>query len=225
MACLGLLTRITVEHPVRVALWSCLVPTSARLADCRVMTGHYPDLAPGHLRFVFCPLCAGRLDPDASDGINGVARPTCVGCGWIYYPPNYSGALVVVESEDGLVMIHPPGSDPAAPCGLPGGIVEFGESPEECAVREVEEETGLVVELTGEICRIFDRERDDGTAMVFGPMLQFGFIGRAVGGTLRDGDEGPAVVYPADLAPQISPARSGSFRIFQAYLAASRSPH
>lgn len=134
-------------------------------------------------------------------------------------PPNYGGALVVVESDDGLVMIHPPGSDPEAPCGLPGGITEFGESPEECAVREVEEETGLVVELAAEICRIFDRERDDGSALALGPMLQFGFVGRAVGGSLREGDEGPAVVYPTDLSPRISPARSGSFRIFQAYLA------
>lgn len=190
-----------------------------RLAHCKIMTGHYPELAPRHLRFSFCPLCAGRLDLGARDEINHVSRPTCAACGWVYYPPNYSGALVVVESADGLVMIHPPGSDPEAPCGLPGGIAEFGESPEECAVREVEEETGLIIELTAEICRIFDRQRSDGSALALGPMLQFGFVGRVVGGALRDGDEGPAVVYPAGAVPRISPRRSGSFRIFEAYQA------
>lgn len=71
------------------------------------MSGHYPRLAPQHLRFLFCPRCAGQLDRTERDEVNRFERPTCVVCGWVYYPPNYLGALVVVEADDALVMIHP----------------------------------------------------------------------------------------------------------------------
>jgi 8-oxo-dGTP diphosphatase len=58
---------------------------------------------------------------------------------------------VVVREADGppeVVLVHRPQYDDWT---LPKGKAEDGESDEECALREVEEETGLVCELVEEL--------------------------------------------------------------------------
>ena len=58
---------------------------------------------------------------------------------------------VVVRERDGIpevVVVHRPKYDDWT---LPKGKAEDGESDEECALREVEEETGLVCELVAEL--------------------------------------------------------------------------
>jgi 8-oxo-dGTP diphosphatase len=167
----------------------------------------YRDIAPQQARFTFCPKCATALE-DHTDSVNTRIRPTCPRCGWIYYPTNGSGALVVAESGSSIVLIYPPDASRGG-AALPGGIVEYGETPEECVIRETEEETGLEIGGLVEICRFLSRGP-------FGPMLHFGFRAQVLGGELREGDEGPAALTPKDAA-SVASDREGSRRVLAAY--------
>lgn len=170
----------------------------------------YRDIAPEHARFRFCPLCAGPLE-DRTDEVNERLRPTCVACGWTYYPTNLNGGLVVAETGDHLLVISPPDADGGG-LALPGGIAEYGETPEECVIRETKEEAGLTISDVQEITRSLIHG-------VFGPMLYFGFRARISGGQMREGDEGrPSLVSKDDLS-RVAPNRVGSRRVLEAYLA------
>ncbi len=173
----------------------------------------YAPFTPPHLQYRYCPLCTGQL-ANTWDS-DGLFRPRCPNCGWVYYPPNVLGVAVVVTTPDGIVFLLPPGEPPDAPAALPAGCVEFGETLEEAARREVREETGLEVEIVRELPgRVFRRE------CPVGPMLQFFFVARVVGGQPRDGAEGRVAIFREGEYPEISPQREGSRYAWAAFLAA-----
>ncbi len=68
---------------------------------------------------------------------------------------------VVVPSEEGHILLIRRGSDPyEGYWALPGGFVEVGETLEEAAAREAEEETGLEVEIIRLVGVYSDPDRD-----------------------------------------------------------------
>jgi len=69
---------------------------------------------------------------------------------------------------------------------LPGGTMEAGESPWECVIREVREETGLEVEIT-RLAGIYNKpEKNE---------LVFSFICRVVGGRIILNEEADKIEY------------------------------
>lgn len=68
---------------------------------------------------------------------------------------------VVVPSQSGEVLLIRRGNDPfEGQWALPGGFVEIGETVEEAAAREAEEETGLTVEILRLVGVYSDPDRD-----------------------------------------------------------------
>ena len=97
--------------------------------------------------FNFCQVCGGKLVRQI--GPDGRLLPACTGCGMIHHlDPKVAAAGLV--TLNGLVLLVQRARPPQKEfwC-LPGGFVDRGEVMEDAAAREVFEETGLEVRVTG----------------------------------------------------------------------------
>ncbi len=174
----------------------------------------YPDNVIPAFRFQFCPMCRAELTREILFDDN-IPRVHCPACGWIVTLSNVVAVATVVKSGNGIVAILPPDVPVDAPAALPAGLVEYGESPEEAAIRETHEETGLNIEIVRSLGWSFCRNFEEWP----GPMVYVMFEAQAVGGELRASDEGKAKIFSLQEFPPISPKRHGSWMAMQTYLA------
>jgi 8-oxo-dGTP diphosphatase len=154
----------------------------------------------------YCRHC-GHLMGKAQVG--GRTRLVCPDCGFVLYQNPVPAAGILVEMEDGVVLIRRGHAPHQGRWALPSGFIEADESTEEAAIRECKEETGLDVELI----ELFGVD-----SFPEGP-IQSGIIifyrARPVGGHLRPGDD---AVEAAVFAPDALPA-DVAFRTHRTVLA------
>lgn len=129
----------------------------------------------------FCPRCGYAPLTTRAEG--GKERQVCPNCGYIHYVNPVPAVGILIEKDDGVVLIRrgsPPHQDEWT---LPSGFIEADESAEEAAIREAEEETGLKVEII-ELAAVnsFPEGPPLSGIMIF-------FRARPVGGHLRGGDD------------------------------------
>jgi len=126
-------------------------------------------------------------------------------------PPGFRSlgtAVIVAEPGRRTVLLHRRADD--ASWSLPGGLVELAESVEQCAVRELREETGVVatIDRIAGLHSSTDLIIDRGGDRVSQPCIVV-FEATAVGGCLRCTDETTEVGYfpvtqlPAGTLPHI----------------------
>lgn len=98
--------------------------------------------------YKFCPVCAGRFETRViKDG--EPERLICGECGFVFYlgPKLVAGALF--ELDGGILLVQRDIEPGYGKWTFPGGFVERGEPAETAAEREVLEECGLEIEVTG----------------------------------------------------------------------------
>ena len=141
----------------------------------------------------FCPGCGSPLERTETAG---KIRPVCAPCRRvIYYDPKVA-AVVIVARENRILMVRRANQPGYGLWSVPGGYVDRGEVVERAAAREVQEETGLVVEIAG-LLGLFSQAGN--------PVIVAAFAGMETGGVLRAGPETLAVdFFPQDALPPLA---------------------
>lgn len=143
-------------------------------------------------RVVFCPICGARLERRFTEGRD---REVCSSCGYVFYRNPVPAVGVVVSIDEQVVLVRRK-FEPRAGCwGLPAGYMELGESAEEAAIRECQEETGLTVQID-ELLGVysFGTSEESGLVIIY--------AATPVGGALAAGDDAQeAGLFPIDDLP------------------------
>ena len=125
----------------------------------------------------YCQRCGQPLEQREFEG---KPRPTCPSCGLVVFlDPKV--AVVVLVSANGKLLFVQRGVEPQiGKWCFPGGYVDRGEEVEAAARREVLEETGLEVDITG-LIGVY--------SLPSNPVIVVAYSGRIAGGELMAGTD------------------------------------
>ncbi len=112
------------------------------------LPGHSPGAAPlpvtpdgtsFYLPPAYCSMCGEQLTK--SPGEHG--HLFCRQCGFIHYRNPLPAVVLMVHDGETILLVRRAVQPKKGMLSLPGGFLETGETPEECGLRELLEETGL----------------------------------------------------------------------------------
>jgi len=153
----------------------------------------------------YCTRCANPLEIKA-DRENKI-RPQCPACGWTYYKnPVPAVAIVMLNSASELLLVKRKFEPQAGAWALPSGYMEVDLSPEENALEELLEETGLLGDIRHCVGWFY------GNSPIYEKVLSIGFRIDMRGGSLQAGDDAEdAAFVPLDALPPIAFASHRDF--------------
>ena len=145
----------------------------------------------------FCPYCGHRLTERYYENRN---RLFCNQCNDpIYENPTPATCLIVSDDKLRILLVQRSVDPKKGMWCLPGGFIELGESPENAALRELHEETGL----TGRINKLLGVTTNPSRA--YNSVLLVGYWVTTVSGTLTPGDDASdAAYFSIDNLPEIA---------------------
>ena len=129
------------------------------------------------MQYSFCPKCGRPLELRLIDGRE---RLVCSECSFVFYQ-NSKPCSSVLAIDQGRLLLVKRAIEPFKDYwDIPGGFLEAGEHPEAGAIREVAEETGLLVKLIDQIGVFMDIYGATGEHT-----LNFCYVAEVIGGQPR----------------------------------------
>ena len=131
------------------------------------------------MEFKYCPKCSHNLK---QKDIHGHTRLVCNKCGFIFYnnPKPTAGVFIVKNNK---VLLAKRAVEPFKGWwDSIGGFMESGETPQEAAIRETKEETGLDIKLINILNVGKDRYEDEHTVPIV-------FLAKIIGGKPKPADD------------------------------------
>ena len=116
-----------------------------------------------HETINFCPHCGSA---SVKKDVYGKLRATCPTCGWVHFEDPKVAAAVLVMDKGSVLLARRIFNPSKGDWTLPAGFVDAREGPEDAAIRECLEETGLEVKIVRLVDVISGREHERGADMV-----------------------------------------------------------
>ena len=143
---------------------------SAARLNCKIM------------KYSFCPKCGNKLKIVKHEN---KPRLQCPACLFIFYQNAKPTASVLIENDKGEILLTRRAIEPLKGYwDTAGGFCEEDEHPVDAARREIKEELGIDIELTGLVGIFMDRYGDDGDWTI-----NLHFSGRIKGGEIKPADD------------------------------------
>ena len=145
----------------------------------------------------YCHFCGTFLTERLCEDI---VRLFCEKCNEpLYENPVPANCLVVIDNRERVLLIKRNVEPKKGSWCLPGGFMELGETPEEAALRELNEETGL----SGRIDILLGVTSNHNKQ--YGTILMVGYLIKSFSGALKAGDDASdAAYFHPDKLPEIA---------------------
>lgn len=144
----------------------------------------------------YCPYCSDKISIRSEHDTD---REYCVSCNVFFYdnPLPVVSAIVIKDRE--VLLVKRKNEPYKHKWCLPSGFSEIGESIQQACLRELEEETGIIGQISGLV------DADSTPNYFYGDLIFHTFEVEQIGGTMQAGDDALEVKYfPIHETPELA---------------------
>jgi 8-oxo-dGTP diphosphatase len=138
----------------------------------------------------YCPKCGTEM---IEKRIDHKKRKVCPVCRYVFYHNPVPACGVVIEKEGKILLVKRKYNPYKGDWSLPAGFMEYDESPQECAIREIKEELNVDIKLDG-LFGVYSGKDDPRTHAVL-----IMYWAEIIDGELKPGDDAEEIRFFAQV--------------------------